>query len=84
MHYTSTVRAYGLNQEFTTPYTPEQNGLMERFFCSLKEECIWLHRFESPGQARALIGRWIQCYNEERPHQSLGYVTPRAHPTLAA
>ncbi|WP_445005388.1 transposase [Halomonas mongoliensis] len=38
-HYTATVKAYGLTQEFTTPCTPEQNGLVERFFRSLKEEC---------------------------------------------
>jgi putative transposase len=83
-HYTATVKAYWLTQEFTTPYTPEQNGLVERFFRSLKEECIWQHRFESLGQARAVISRWIRYYNEERPHQSLGYVAPRAHPSLAA
>ena len=56
-HYTATVKAYGLTQEFTTPYTPEQNGLVERFVRSLKEECIWQHRYESLGQARAVIGR---------------------------
>jgi len=27
-------------QEFITPYGPEQNGIIERFFRSLKEECI--------------------------------------------
>jgi putative transposase len=32
---------YRLGQEFITPYTPEQNGLIERFFRSLKEECVW-------------------------------------------
>ena len=83
-HYKGTVKAYGLIQEFTTPYTPEQNGLVERFFRSLKEECIWHHRFESLGQARTVIDRWIRYYNEERPHQSLDYVAPRAHPALAA
>ncbi|MFO8045848.1 MAG: DDE-type integrase/transposase/recombinase, partial [Halomonas sp.] len=50
-HYTATVKAYGLTQEFAMPYTPEQNGLVERFFRSLKEEGIWQHRFESLGQA---------------------------------
>ncbi|WP_431606267.1 integrase core domain-containing protein [Halomonas litopenaei] len=30
------------------------------------------------------MSRWIRYYNEERPHQSLGYVAPRAHPALAA
>ncbi|MCA9480576.1 MAG: transposase family protein, partial [Nitrospira sp.] len=29
-----------LQQEFMTPYTPEQNGLIERFFRSLKEACV--------------------------------------------
>jgi putative transposase len=35
-------RFYRLKQEYITPYTPEQNGLVERFFRSLKEECVVL------------------------------------------
>ena len=31
---------YLLAQEFITPYTPEQNGIIERFFRSVKEECV--------------------------------------------
>ncbi len=31
---------YRLAQEYITPYTPEQNGMIERFFRSLKEECV--------------------------------------------
>lgn len=38
-------RDYRLQQEFITPYTPEQNEIIERFFRSLKEECIWQHTF---------------------------------------
>ncbi len=75
-HYTATVRAYGLEQEFITPYTPEQNGLVERFIRSLKEECIRLHHFESLSHARQVIGAWIRYYNVERPHQALGYRAP--------
>ena len=74
--YTATARAYGLTQEFITPYTPEQNGLVERFIRSLKEECLWQHRFESISHARDVIGRWMRYYNTERPHQALGYRTP--------
>lgn len=33
-------RFYRLKQEYITPYTPEQNGMIERFFRSLKEECV--------------------------------------------
>ncbi|MRH77613.1 transposase [Spiribacter sp. C176] len=65
----NTVRAYGLTHEFITPYTPERNGLMERFFRSLKEGCIWQHQFEPLAHARQVIVQWIRFYNNERPHQ---------------
>lgn len=82
--YMATVKAYGLTQEFITPYTPEQNGVIERFNRSLKEECVWQHRFESIGHANNVIARWIAFYNHERPHQSLGYLTPAESAKLAA
>lgn len=69
-------RDYRLQQEFITPYTPEQNGLIERFFRSLKEECIWQHNFTSFRHARRVIRRWIDWYNRERPHQALDYMSP--------
>jgi putative transposase len=69
---------YRLNQEFITPYTPEQNGLVERFFRSLKEECVWQHNFGGFDEARSKIRQWIGWYNTERPHQALGYLSPAA------
>jgi len=48
-------RDYGLPQEFVTPYTPEQNGMIERFFRSLKEECVWLRNFRSFEEAKREI-----------------------------
>ena len=67
---------YGLSQEFITPYTSQQNGMVERFFRSLKEECIWLHNFEDFEHARDTIEEWVEFYNTQRPHQSLGYLSP--------
>ena len=76
---------YGLVQEFITPNTREQNGLVDRFIRSLKEECVWQHSFESIDDARASIARWIEWYNTDRPHQALGYKTPdQHHAALAA
>jgi putative transposase len=72
-------RDYRLSQEFITPYTPEQNGMIERFFRSLKEECTWLHNFETFDEAKRAITTWIRFYNEERPHQSLGYLSPHEY-----
>ena len=75
--FRAACRDYRLRQEFITPYTPEQNGLIERFFRSLKEECVWQHNFASFGEARTAITHWIEWYTAERPHQALGYRSPR-------
>ena len=69
-------RDYPLQQEFITPYTPEQNGMIERFFRRLKDECVWPHTFQTFEEARRIIWDWVQWYNHERPHQALGYRSP--------
>ena len=79
------VRRYGLDQEYITPYSPEQNGMIERFFRTLKEECLWHHRFTSRDEAFLVIAPWLEKYHTERPHSALGYLTPKElAETLAA
>lgn len=80
--FRAACRAYGLDQEFITPYTPEQNGMIERFFRSLKEECVWLQNFSGFEEARRVIEDWIEWYNTGRPHQSLGDLSPREYRAL--
>ena len=75
--FRAACRDYRLAQEFITPYTPEQNGIIERFFRSLKEECVWQHNFVSYEHARRELRAWIHWYNHARPHQALGYRSPR-------
>jgi putative transposase len=75
------LRDYRLRQEFITPHAPEQNGMIERFFRSLKEECVWQHNVASYAEASTAIGRWISWYNEGRPHQALGYLSPQQYRT---
>jgi putative transposase len=74
--YVATVRAYGLTQEYIAPYTPEQNGLCERFIRTFKQECCWQHRFENIEHARRVIAAWVLRYNSQRPHSALGYTSP--------
>jgi putative transposase len=57
--------------------TAEAKGRVERFFRSLKEECVWQHNFGDFAEARTAISKWINWYNAERPHQALGYRSPR-------
>jgi putative transposase len=70
---------YRLTQEYITPYTPEQNGLIERFFRSFKEECVWQQNFTSFEEARRAVKAWLEWYNSERPHQALGYLSPHEY-----
>lgn len=80
--FRAACRDYRLRQEFITPYTPQQNGIVERFFRSVKEECVWQHQFGSFfADARRAIRTWIEWYNERRPHQALGY---RSHKQFRA
>lgn len=82
--YTALVRSYGLQQEFITPYSPEQNGIVERVIRTLKEQCVHRHRFETIQHASRVIADWIQFYNTQRPHQALGMRTPDEQYQLAA
>ena len=66
-------------QEYITPYTPEQNGMIERFFLTLKQECVWLHRFESRDHAFRVVADWLDRYHADRPHSALGYLTPKEY-----
>jgi len=77
--FTQVINKHGIKQEYITPYTPEQNGLIERFFRTLKEECVWLHRFENIDQAFKVIAEWIDKYNQTRPHSALRYQSPKEY-----
>jgi putative transposase len=52
--------------------------MIERFFRTLKQECVWAHHFESFEQAEPIFMAWIDRYNPEWQHSALGYLTPRA------
>jgi len=52
------------------------NVIIERFWRSLKQEEVYLHSYEDLECARRSIGRYINHYNNERPHASLGGTSP--------
>lgn len=77
--FVKVAKEYGVDQEYITPYTPEQNGMIERFFRTLKEECIWQNTFKSRDEAFMVIAVWMNKYHRERPHSALGYLTPEEY-----
>jgi putative transposase len=52
------------------------NVFVERLWRSIKYEEVYLRAYESVGEARSSIGRYLDFYNGKRPHQSLDGATP--------
>jgi putative transposase len=52
------------------------NIFTERLWRSIKYENIYINDYNSPREARRGIAQYFDEYNNERPHQSLGYKTP--------
>jgi putative transposase len=59
------------------PGKPTQNARVESFHGRLREECLHVSWFQNLFDARRKIAVWRTEYNEERPHSSLGYRTPK-------
>jgi putative transposase len=52
------------------------NVFVERLWRSVKYEEVYLHAYDSVGEARNSIGRYLDFYNGRRPHSSLDGATP--------
>lgn len=66
----------GIKPLYIEPGKPWQNGKGESFNGKLRDECLSREWFSSVKEAQAVIEGWRKFYNEERPHSSLGYLTP--------
>jgi putative transposase len=74
------VRAW-LSEQSSAPFyidpgCPWQNGFRESFHSRFRDEFLSTTLFVSAAEARVLCEGYRLEYNQERPHQSLGYLTP--------
>jgi len=61
---------------YIDPGKPQQNGYIESFNGSLRDECLNEEIFETLADARRMLALWRYDYNNVRPHSSLGNKTP--------
>lgn len=66
----------GVEWHYIDPGKPQQNGYIESFNGSLRDECLNEEIFDSLDDARRKLGLWRYDYNHVRPHSSLGNKTP--------
>jgi len=57
--------------------SPQTNGVIERFFGTLKYEHLYRAPIDDGGALAMETARFRDIYNRIRPHQSLGDRTPR-------
>ena len=65
-----------IDTAFIDPGKPWQNGTDESFNGKFRNECLSLEWFRNRMEAKIEIEHWRRHYNEERPHMSLGDLTP--------
>ena len=70
------VRICGMTHVRTSPYYPQSNGKIERWFKTLKGECIRITTPLSVEDARRLVAEFVTHYNTVRLHSAIAYITP--------
>ena len=69
----------GVRLNFIRPGKPVENAYVESFNGKFRDECLNEHWFVTMAHARQAIEKWRIDYNTERPHSSLGNLTPEEY-----
>ncbi len=74
--YTSRLEAAGIQISWDGRGRALDNVFVERLWRSVKWEEVYLKDYQTVADAVSGLDRYFRCYNQERPHQALGYQTP--------
>ena len=74
--FTSMLLAQGVQVSMDGRGRCMDNVFVERLWRSIKCEEVYLKAYQNGTEARKGIGAYLAFYNQERPHQALGYRSP--------
>ena len=70
------IRLTGMTHVRTSPYYQQSNGKLERYHRTIKSDGIRPGQPATLEQARELVARFVEHYNNVRLHSAIGYITP--------
>lgn len=73
------LKLSGCQVALIAPGSPWQNGKNERLNGILQQELLRRECFGSVLEAQVVVNQWRELYNDERPHGSLGMMTPNEY-----
>ena len=76
IHFQDWCEQNDIKIRYIQPGKPVQNSFIERFNRSYREEILNAYLFSSLEQVNILTEEWIEHYNNKRPHEALGDMTP--------
>ena len=74
--FRSFLRENKVKQSFSAPGSPLDNAVAESFFSSIKKENFRRNFYTSLAEFQEAVDKYIEFYNDYRPHQRLKYKTP--------
>lgn len=69
----------GVHIHHIQPGKPAQNAYIERFNRTYREEILDMYLFRNVSDVQMITDKWLYEYNHERPHESLGNLTPHGY-----
>jgi putative transposase len=76
-HYQAELTHHGIERSPAFDYEPETNRVVEKFIQTLKEQLLWIERFDTLAELRARVRQLARDYNQHWLLERHGYRTPR-------
>lgn len=76
LSYMKACAVLAIKQIFTSWSKPKGNADTERVIRTLKEDLIWPHDWDNPFTFQRALVKWVDNYNHDFPHQTLGCLIP--------
>lgn len=77
--FTTYLKEFGIKQSFSRAHNPYDNSVCESFFKTLKQEEIYRKDYRSEKDMFRSITKFMEFYNNDRPHSMICYKTPNKH-----